>query len=219
MKNKKIGNQTVKLDNPPKIISTHSIVGPKEGEGPLSEYFDEILNDDMLGKESFEKAESEMMFTAISQALKKGNLKETDIDYLFSGDLLNQIISSSFAAREFSIPFFGLYGACSTMSESLSLASIIMDGGFAKYVVAATSSHFSSAERQFRFPLEYGSQRPATAQWTVTGSGALVLGHEGNYPEITYVTTGKLKIMGKKDANNNGSSYGASSGRYNCKSF
>lgn len=204
MKNKKIGNQTVKLDNPPKIISTHSIVGPKEGEGPLSEYFDEILNDDMLGKESFEKAESEMMFTAISQALKKGNLKETDIDYLFSGDLLNQIISSSFAAREFSIPFFGLYGACSTMSESLSLASIIMDGGFAKYVVAATSSHFSSAERQFRFPLEYGSQRPATAQWTVTGSGALVLGHEGNYPEITYVTTGKVKDYGQKDANNMG---------------
>ncbi|MCI1477373.1 MAG: stage V sporulation protein AD [Clostridium beijerinckii] len=204
MKNKKIGNQTVKLDNPPKIISTHSIVGPKEGEGPLSEYFDDILNDDMLGKESFEKAESEMMFTAISQALKKGNLKETDIDYLFSGDLLNQIISSSFAAREFSIPFFGLYGACSTMSESLSLASIIMDGGFAKYVVAATSSHFSSAERQFRFPLEYGSQRPATAQWTVTGSGALVLGHEGNYPEITYVTTGKVKDYGQKDANNMG---------------
>lgn len=204
MHNKKIGGQTVRLENPPKIIAAHSIVGPKEGEGPLCSYFDEILNDDTLGKESFEKAESQMMFTAISEALKKANLKEADIDYLFSGDLLNQIISSSFAAREFSIPFFGLYGACSTMSESLSLASIIMDGGFAKYVVAATSSHFSSAERQFRFPLEYGAQRSQTSQWTVTGSGALVLGHEGNYPEVTYVTTGKVKDYGQKDANNMG---------------
>ena len=202
--NKKLGGQTVKFDNPPKIIATYSIVGPKEGEGPLYEHFDQILDDDTLGKESFEKAESQMMFTAISEALKKANLKESDIDYLFSGDLLNQIISSSFAAREFNIPFFGLYGACSTMSESLSLASIIMDGGFAKHVVATTSSHFSSAERQFRFPLEYGSQRPKTAQWTVTGSGAVVLGYEGDYPEVTYVTTGKVKDFGQKDANNMG---------------
>ncbi|WP_160686137.1 stage V sporulation protein AD [Clostridium sp. C2-6-12] len=202
--NKKLGGQTVKFDNPPKIISAYSIVGPKEGEGPLAQHFDQILDDDTLGKESFEKAESQMMFTAISEALRKAKLKESDIDYLFSGDLLNQIISSSFAAREFSIPFFGLYGACSTMSESLSLASIIMDGGFAKHVVATTSSHFSSAERQFRFPLEYGSQRPKTAQWTVTGSGAVVLGYEGDYPEITYVTTGKVKDFGQKDANNMG---------------
>ncbi|AGF54675.1 MULTISPECIES: stage V sporulation protein AD [Clostridium] len=204
MLNKKVGSQTVKLANPPKIIATYSIVGPKEGQGPLREYFDEILNDDTLGKESFEKAESQMMFTAISETLKIAKLKETDIDYLFSGDLLNQIISSSFAAREFSIPFFGLYGACSTMSESLSLASIIMDGGFANYVVATTSSHFSSAERQFRFPLEYGSQRQQSSQWTVTGSGAVILGHEGEFPEITHVTTGKVKDFGQKDANNMG---------------
>jgi len=205
MYNKKIGGQTVKIDNPPKIIATHSIVGPKEGKGPLSGYFDEVLNDDTLGKDSYEKAESQMMFTAITETLKKAKLKETDIDYLFSGDLLNQIISSSFAAREFSIPFFGLYGACSTMSESLSLASLIMDGGFAKHVIATTSSHFSSAERQFRFPLDYGSQRSQTAQWTVTGSGALILGYdEGNYPEVTYVTTGKVKDFGQKDANNMG---------------
>lgn len=204
MLNKKVGSQTVKLANPPKIIATYSIVGPKEGQGPLREYFDEILNDDTLGKESFEKAESQMMFTAISETLKIAKLKEADIDYLFSGDLLNQIISSSFAAREFSIPFFGLYGACSTMSESLSLASIIMDGGFANYVVATTSSHFSSAERQFRFPLEYGAQRQQSSQWTVTGSGAVILGHEGEFPEITYVTTGKVKDFGQKDANNMG---------------
>ena len=202
--NKKLGGQTVKFENPPKIIATYSIVGPKEGQGPLCHHFDEVLDDDTLGKESYEKAESQMMFTAISESLKKANLKESDIDYLFSGDLLNQIISSSFAAREFSIPFFGLYGACSTMAESLSLASIIMDGGFAKHVVAATSSHFSSAERQFRFPLEYGSQRSQTAQWTVTGSGAVVLGYEGDYPKVTYVTTGKVKDFGQKDANNMG---------------
>lgn len=204
MKNKKIGSQTVKLEHPPKIIAAYSIVGPKEGEGPLSSYFDHILNDDTCGKDSYEKAESQMMFTAITEALKKAKLKEKDIDYLFSGDLLNQIISSSFAAREFSIPFFGLYGACSTMSESLSLASIIMDGGFANHVVATTSSHFSSAERQFRFPLDYGSQRPQTSQWTVTGSGAVVLGHDGKYPMVTYVTTGKVKDFGQNDANNMG---------------
>ena len=201
---KKIGSQTVRLENPPKIISAYSIVGPKEGEGPLKEYFDQILNDDTCGKDSFEKAESEMMFTAITQALSRANLHESDIDYLFAGDLLNQIISSSFAAREFNIPFFGLYGACSTMTESLSLASIIMDAGCAEYVVAATSSHFSSAERQFRFPLEYGCQRCATCQWTVTGSGAVILGHEGKFPEITYVTTGKVKDYGQKDPNNMG---------------
>lgn len=204
MYNKKIGRQTVKFDNPPKIIAAYSIVGPKEGQGPLSGYFDQVLNDDTLGKDSYEKAESQMMFTAITETLKKAKLKETEIDYLFSGDLLNQIISSSFAAREFSIPFFGLYGACSTMAESLSLASLIMDGGFAKHVIATTSSHFSSAERQFRFPLDYGSQRAQTAQWTVTGSGAVILGYEGNYPEITYVTTGKVKDFGQKDANNMG---------------
>ena len=201
---KRIGEQTIKLKNPPKIISTFSIVGPKEGEGPLKDYFDKILDDDTCGKDSYEKAESEMIFTAISQAIKRAGLKEKDINYLFSGDLLNQIISSSFAARQLNIPFFGLYGACSTMSESLSLASLIMDGGYAEHVVAATSSHFSSAERQFRFPLEYGSQRSRTAQWTVTGSGAMVLGKEGDFPEVRYVTTGIVKDYGIKDPNNMG---------------
>ena len=201
---KRIGEQTIKLKNPPKIISTFSVVGPKEGEGPLRNYFDKILDDDTCGKDSYEKAESEMIFTAISQAIKKAGLKDKDINYLFSGDLLNQIISSSFAARQLNIPFFGLYGACSTMSESLSLASLIMDGGYAEYVVAATSSHFSSAERQFRFPLEYGSQRSRTAQWTVTGSGAMVLGKEGDFPEVRYVTTGIVKDYGVKDPNNMG---------------
>lgn len=201
---KKIGKQTVKLENPPKIISTFSIVGPKEGEGPLCSYFDKILNDDLFGKESFEKAESEMLFTAITSSINRANLKEEDIDYLFAGDLLNQITSSSFAARQLNIPFFGLYGACSTMSESLSVASMILDGGFCNYVVAATSSHFSAAERQFRFPLEYGSQRSPLAQWTVTGAGAMVLGKEGDFPRVTYITTGVVKDYGIKDPNNMG---------------
>ena len=201
---KKIGNQTIKLNSKPKIISTYSIVGPKEGQGPLGQYFHEVISDDTLGKDSFEKAESEMMYTAIKGAINSANLKEEDIDYLFAGDLLNQITSSGYAARDLNIPFFGLYGACSTMSESLSMASLFIDGDFAKYVVATTSSHFSSAERQFRFPLEYGSQRAPTAQWTVTGSGAMVLSKEGDFPMVTYITTGIVKDYGEKDANNMG---------------
>lgn len=201
---KKVGKQTIKLQNPPRIISTYSIVGPKEGDGPLKDYFHRILDDDTLGKESFEKAESEMMFSAISNAISNANLKNEDIDYLFAGDLLNQIVSSGYAARELGIPFFGLYGACSTMSESLSLASLFLDAGFAKYAVASTSSHFSAAERQFRFPLEYGSQRNPTAQWTVTGSGAMVLSRTGDFPRVTYVTTGIVKDYGEKDVNNMG---------------
>ncbi|MBE6051073.1 MAG: stage V sporulation protein AD [Clostridium sp.] len=202
---KRRGNQTIELKNPPKIISTFSVVGPKEGEGPIRDYFDLVLKDDTCGKDSFEKAESELIHTSITGAIKKANLTEKDINYLFAGDLLNQLMSSSFAARQLGIPFFGLYGACSTMSESLSLASLIMDGGFANHVVAATSSHFSSAERQFRFPLDYGSQRSKTAQWTVTGSGAMVLGYdEGDYPKVKYVTTGIVKDYGIKDPNNMG---------------
>ena len=204
VKNKKVGKQTIKLENPPKIISTYSIVGPKEGDGPLKEYFHQILNDDTLGKDSFEKAESEMMYTAIKNAISNASLREENIDYLFAGDLLNQITSSSFAARELNIPFIGLYGACSTMSESLSMASLFLDGGFGNYVVASTSSHFSSAERQFRCPLEDGCQRGPTCQWTVTGSGAMVLGRSGDFPKVTYVTTGLVKDYGIKDANNMG---------------
>ena len=190
---KRRGTQTIELSHPPKIISTYSVVGPKEGQGPLKTYFDEVLNDDTCGKDSYEKAESDMMFNAIKESIKRAGLQQSDINYLFAGDLLNQIISSSFAAREFEIPFFGLYGACSTMSESLSLASLIMDGGFADYVIAATSSHFSAAERQFRFPLELGNQKPMTAQWTVTGAGSVLLTKEGVGPKVKYIKD-KLKL-------------------------
>ncbi len=204
MSHKRIGKQTIFLESKPRIISTFSIVGPKEGKGPLKNFFDVILQSDKNGKDSFEKAESAMLYSAVTESIKRAGLKEQEIDYLLAGDLLNQLASSSFAARDVDIPFLGLYGACSTMTESLSIAAMLMDGGFAKYVVAATSSHFSSAERQFRFPLEYGSQRPPTAQWTVTGAGSMVLGKEGNYPYITYVTTGKVKDYGIKDPNNMG---------------
>ena len=204
MAEKRIGLQTVKLSNPPSILGTATVVGPKEGEGPLKDYFDIILEADMWGQESFEKSEVKIQEEAIKQAIFNANLSSKDIEYLFSGDLLNQIITSSFTARQLNIPYFGLYGACSTMTESLSLGAMIIDGGFADKVVCATSSHFSSAERQFRFPLEYGSQRPFSAQWTVTGAGATVLASSGNGPYITYITTGKVVDFGIKDANNMG---------------
>lgn len=201
---KKIGTQTIKLMNPPSILETATITGSKEGEGPLGQYFDVVLSDDLYGEESWEKAESKMTRETVKLAINKANLHPDNIDYMFSGDLLNQIISSSFAARELQIPFFGLYGACSTMTESLSLSSMIIDGGYADYVIAATSSHFASAERQYRFPLEYGGQRPPTSQWTVTGAGAALLSSSGSGPYITYVTTGRVMDFGVKDANNMG---------------
>lgn len=201
---KKVGKQTVRLESKPKIISTFSVVGPKEGNGPLSEYFDVILENDLNDEDTYEKAESSILYMAIKESIKKANLSENDIDYLFAGDLLNQLTSSTFAAKDMDIPFIGLYGACSTMTESLAIASMILDGEFANHVIAATSSHFSSAERQFRFPLEYGSQRTPTAQWTVTGAGAMLLGTEGNFPYITYTTIGKVKDFGVNDVNNMG---------------
>lgn len=201
---RRIGIQTVEIQSKPRIIGTYNIVGPKEGQGPLKEYFDRILEDDLNGTNSFEKAESSLLYTAIKESIKKAKLQEVDINYLLAGDLLNQLISSSFAARDLNIPFLGLYGACSTMAESLSIGSMIMEGGMANYVVAATSSHFSSAERQYRLPLEMGSQRAPTAQWTVTGAGAMVLGKKGNFPYVTHVTTGKVKDYGITDVNNMG---------------
>ena len=201
---KRLGTQTIKFENPPSIISTYSIVGPKEGDGPLKDYFDLILEDDLWGEESWEKAESKIQESAISTAISNGGLSLKDIDYLFSGDLLNQIVASAYAARQLAIPFFGLYGACSTMTESLSLGAMAIDGGFADNVVCAASSPFSSAERQFRFPLEYGDQRPFSSQWTVTGAGATLLSATGNGPYITHVTTGKIVDPGITDVTNMG---------------
>ena len=203
-KNKRIGTQTIELKNRPKLISATSVVGPKEAEGPLGNYFDIKLKDDKNGKDTYEKAESSILYTSITESIRKGNLKENDIDYLLCGDLQNQIASSNFAARDIRIPFIGLYGACSTFSLSLGLGAMFVDGGFANYVVSGASSHFSSAERQFRFPLEYGAQRAVTCQWTVTGAGSVLIGREGDYPEITHITTGIVKDYGIKDVNNMG---------------
>lgn len=204
MAEKKLGAQTVKFKNPPSIIAGGTIVGPKEGEGPLRDYFDMILIDDTYGEKSWEKAESKMFQDAVNLALKKANLKISEIDYLLGGDLLNQIISANFAARQLNVPHFGLYGACSTMTEGLTLGAMLIDGGYADYVIAATSSHFSTAERQFRYPLEQGIQRPFTSQWTVTGAGATILASTGEGPYITHATTGKVVDLGMKDANNMG---------------
>lgn len=200
----RLGKQTLKLSTQPFMISNASIVGPKEGQGPLAQYFDRILEDDYFGEESWEKAESKMLREAVKDAIGKSGKSSMDINFFFAGDLLNQIVSSSFAARELQIPFIGLYGACSTMAESLCMGSIMLDGGFADAVVCATSSHFSSAERQYRFPLEQGVQRPPFAQWTVTGAGAAVLAKAGSGPRITHLTIGMVQDFGIKDANNMG---------------
>lgn len=204
MLEQRLGRQTIVLKNKPRIIETTSVVGPKEGSGPFADYFDIVLEDEKNGEESFEKAESSLIHTSVMETIKKKSLKVEDIDYLFAGDLLNQTAASNFAARDIHIPFFGLYGACSTMAESLSLAAMTVNAGYSKYSIAATSSHFSAAERQFRFPLEYGGQRKDPSQWTVTGSGAMLLAPFGNYPYVTHITTGIVKDYGVKDPENMG---------------
>lgn len=200
----KLGKQTIKFDTPPTITSTACIVGPKEADGPLASYFDKCLDDEFWGEETWEKAESKIIKETVSLAVAKSSIASQNIDYCFAGDLLNQCISSSFGLRELNIPFFGVFGACSTFVESMSLGSVFIDGGAAQNVLCATSSHFCSAEKQFRFPLELGNQRPPTSQWTVTGSGAAVLSKSGNGPYITHITPGKIVDLGIKDANNMG---------------
>ena len=201
---RKVGRRTIELESKPRIISYGSVVGKKEHEGPLSEEFDYYTIDSFFGEESFDKAESKLQKTAIGIALDKAGLNPQDIDKIFAGDLLNQCIGSSFGIRELGIPFIGLYGACSTMALSTGLASLFVDSGAANKAVAVTSSHFCSAERQYRFPLNYGSQRTPTAQWTVTGSGALVIAREGKGPYINSVTFGEIEDYGITDANNMG---------------
>lgn len=202
---KKIGTQTFKLDNPVTILDTASIVGKKEADGPMAKYFDVCLEDEFFGEKTWEKAESKIIKSAIETVIRKSNIPISDIDYLFAGDLLNQCISSSFGIRDFEIPFFGVFGACSTFVEGMMLASMLLDGGAGNHAVTATSSHFCSAEKQFRFPLELGNQRPPTSQWTVTGGAAAVLAKSGAGPYITNVTPGKIVDRGIKDANNMGS--------------
>ena len=200
---KKIGKQTIKFDNPPTITECSSIVGPKESQGPLAKYFDQTLDDEFWSETTWEKAESKIIKETVTSVINKSGIPSEQIDCCFAGDLLNQCISSSFGLRELNIPFFGVFGACSTFVESMSLAAIATER-FATNALCATSSHFCSAEKQFRFPLELGNQRPPTAQWTVTGSGAAIISKNGTGPYITHITPGKIVDMGIKDANNMG---------------
>lgn len=204
MSQKHVGKQSIALPNPPSIAGHACVVGKKEGEGPLRDSFDLINEDSFFGEKTWEKAESMMQKTALNLALDKAALPSSAVEFIFAGDLLNQCIASSFGLRDMNIPFWGLYGACSTMAEGLALAAMSIDGGFADTAAAITSSHFCSAERQFRFPLEYGGQRPPTAQWTVTGAGAAILTSGGPGPYITHITCGKIVDQGIKDTNNMG---------------
>lgn len=200
----RMGKSTVILENTPCIKSFAAAVGKKEGEGPLGRYFDEVNDDTSLNEKTWEKAESRLQQNAVKLALEKGGLSAQDVDYIFAGDLLNQCISSAYGLRDFGIPYGGLYGACSTMAESLCIGSIFTESGAAHNCVCVTSSHFCSAERQFRFPLEYGSQRTPTAQWTVTGSGCAVVAQGDKPPYVNAVTMGKIIDLGVTDVNNMG---------------
>lgn len=202
--NKRLGKQTVEFMQPPIIINAAATGGQKEGEGPVSKDFDVIVPDDKMGKKTWEQAESELQRQNAVLAMERAGLTPNDINYIFAGDLLDQCVGANYGMRELGIPFFGLYGACSTMTESLSLGAMVIAGDFADYVMCSTSSHFCSAEKQFRYPLEYGGQRAPAAQWTVTGAGCMVLAKNGSGPKITHVTTGKIVDMGVTDISNMG---------------
>ena len=207
MASKRIGMQTVCLPLKPAICGCAAFVGKKEGEGPLGGCFDQVIEDELCGQDTFELAEKQLYLGAIRKAIEKAGLQPSDIQFLLGGDLLNQIITASFSARDLAVPFIGLYGACSTMAESLALGAMLLDGEHAQHAVCAASSHFCTAERQYRFPLEFGSQRPPTAQWTVTGAGASVLTLSPRTPvmaRVSQVCMGRVVDLGITDANNMG---------------
>ncbi len=201
---KRIGKQTLALPNTPAVAGYAAVAGKKESEGPLGERFDFISEDSYFGQSSWEKAESHMLRQCFALACDKAGTPPSELDAVLAGDLLNQCVSSAFAMRESGVPHLGLYGACSTMAEALLLGSLLVDGGYAHKVCALTGSHFCTAERQYRFPLEYGGQRTPSSQWTVTGAGAVVLGRQGKL-RVTHVTPGKIVDAGIKDPNNMGS--------------
>ena len=199
--------QTIYFENKPRILATGTVAGPKECAGVVGKLVDTALVDDTFGESTYEKAECKMLSYAISQAIKNAGKKEEDVDLLVSGDLLNQIISASFAARDFNFPFLGVYGACSTMAESMAVGAAFVNAGYYKRVVAATGSHFSSAERQYRYPLELGNTRPPQAQWTVTGAGGAFIADMDAAKSsiaITSATFGKVVDFGITDVNNMG---------------
>lgn len=201
----KIGKCSIEFDNKPLISASASVVGQKEGEGPLGEYFDRVIDDPMAGQNTWEEAESEMQRQLVEELLIKSGLQAKEIRYFFAGDLLGQLIATSFGISGFEVPVFGLYGACSTMGEALSLAAMTVSAGYADNVIAMTSSHFGSAEKQFRFPLDYGNQRPLCATWTVTGAGGVILSASGESDIcVSGITTGRIVDYGIQDSFNMG---------------
>lgn len=199
-----IGKQSIRLEKPVYVESWASVVGKKEGEGPLAPFFDEIATDDQLGQDNWEEAESMLQQKAARLAIKKAGCCPEDIRIIFAGDLLAQSIASSFGSGELERPMYGVFGACSTMGEALSLGAITVSAGHGERVLAVTSSHFATAEKEFRFPLGYGNQRPLSASWTVTGSGACVLNRKKGRVKITGLTIGKVVDYGLKDSQNMG---------------
>ena len=210
---KRIGKYTVEMTGGPVIKAFASSVGKKESEGPLGKEFDKVFEDTTLKEPSWEKAESRLQTETVKILLKKCGMDASEINYIFAGDLLNQCMSSSFGLRSLNIPFLGQFGACSTMAQSLFLAATSIEAGIADYSVAVTSSHFCSSERQFRFPLQYGGQRTPTAQWTVTGSGAILVARNEEGPKIKYCTVGRITDLGLKDANNMGAAMAPSAAK------
>lgn len=204
---KRVGKQSVRFEHPPVVVAGAAVVGPKEGRGPLGGYFDRVYEDTLLGEGSWERAECRMLCDAVHMAAGKAGIQVRDIDLLFAGDLLNQNVSANFAARELDIPFLGIFNACSTLTEGLGLSAMVIDGGFADRVVTAVSSHHDTAERQYRFPTEFGNQKPVTSQWTVTGAAAVLVaraaGEHGTGGDagvrITHATFGRVVDVGVKD--------------------
>jgi len=201
---KKVGRQSVLLEKKASLNYAATVAGPKESLGPMAQYIDRCHVDNLLNEKSFEKAECHMLEEACYLTLGKAGLTPDDVDYFIAGDLLNQVISANYCARKLSIPYFGLYGACSTLTEGLSLGAMLLEGGYGDHVLIATSSHNCTSERQYRFPTEYGYQRPGYAQWTVTGAGAVLLGSRGDGPRVESVTVGKIVDAGIRDPLNMG---------------
>jgi stage V sporulation protein AD len=198
------GHQTWLFNSRPVIKAAAAVGGPFEAQGALAEDFDILHGDIWLGQDSFEKAEKKLLEQACEIAIDKAGMKKADVQFFLCGDLMNQIISSSFAARTMGVPYLGLYGACSSAMEGMALAALLVDSGFARNALAATSSHNGAAEKQYRYPTEYGSQKPPTAQWTVTGAGAALLVREGDGPRVAAATVGRVVDMGLSDPFNMG---------------
>ncbi|NLA58357.1 MAG: stage V sporulation protein AD [Firmicutes bacterium] len=216
---RRLGLQTVLFQQAPRIAGCATIAGPKEGEGNLGSYIDKLVDDPLMGQATPEKAERMLLYQACQDALVKAGLKESDVQFFVGGDLLNQIISSSYCARDLGIPFLGIYGACSSIVEGLGLGALIVDGGYADSVLVATSSHYQASERQFRYPIELNIQHKKSSQWTVTGAAAAVLNKAGSGPKITMATFGRVLDYGIKSPNDMGAAMAPAAADTLCRHF